>query len=108
MPPTHQKERLVCTDVSATRLERLRIVLNGFACGIGRDRPGLPDVEVYSTPSLLRNSKTRSGQLFSRVLVDVPCSTDRDALTSVSGGYFARGKSSERINLPETQKRLLR
>ncbi|VDL49307.1 unnamed protein product [Hymenolepis diminuta] len=102
------KKHLVCTDVSATRLERLRIVLNGFAWGIGHDRPGFPSVEVYSTASLLRNSKNRGGQRFSRVLVDVPCSTDRDALTSISGGYFARGKGSERIGLPETQKRLLR
>lgn len=83
-------------------------MLDGFAWGIGRDRPGFPAVEVYSTTSLLRNSKNRGGQRFSRVLVDVPCSTDRDALTSISGGYFARGKGSERIGLPETQKRLLR
>uniref|UniRef100_A0A0R3XBZ9 NOL1/NOP2/Sun domain family member 4 n=1 Tax=Hydatigena taeniaeformis TaxID=6205 RepID=A0A0R3XBZ9_HYDTA len=100
-------ERLVCTDVSESRLERLRRVLMGFAWGVGSGRDGLPDVEV-TTVSALHRLKYRSGEHFSRVLVDVPCSTDRDALTSPTGGYFARGKASARVGLVEKQRALLR
>ncbi|KAL5106483.1 5-methylcytosine rRNA methyltransferase NSUN4 [Taenia crassiceps] len=99
-------ERLLCTDVSASRLERLHRVLAGFAWGVGSGRDGLPDVEVATT-AMLQRLQCRSGERFSRVLVDVPCSTDRDALTAPAGGYFARGKAAARVKLVEKQRALL-
>ncbi|KAH9281440.1 5-methylcytosine rRNA methyltransferase NSUN4 [Echinococcus granulosus] len=100
-------ERLLCTDISASRLDRLHNVLAGFAWGVGSGRNGLPDVEVATT-AVLQRLRGRSGERFSRVLVDVPCSTDRDALTAPTGGYFARGKAAERVRLVEKQRALLR
>ncbi|KAL5964177.1 5-methylcytosine rRNA methyltransferase NSUN4 [Taenia solium] len=99
-------ERLVCTDVSPSRLERLHRVLAGFAWGVGSGRNGLPDVKAATTATLQR-LWCRSGERFSRVLVDVPCSTDRDALTTPAGGYFARGKAAARVGLVEKQRTLL-
>lgn len=80
-------------------------MLEGFAFGVGCGRVGIPDVKVSTSISRYRSC----GDLYSRVLVDVPCSTDRDALTAPlsGGGYFARGKAAARIALPDTQKSLL-
>uniref|UniRef100_A0A5K3EKI9 NOL1/NOP2/Sun domain family member 4 n=2 Tax=Mesocestoides corti TaxID=53468 RepID=A0A5K3EKI9_MESCO len=103
-------EYLVCTDVSSSRVERLKNVLNTFGPGVGTGRPSFPDVEVMMTHSIRRRLPTsgpEKGTLFNRVLVDVPCSTDRTALTSDKGSYFSKGKGNSRINLPVTQKRLL-
>lgn len=73
---------------------------------MGSGRDGLPDVGVATTAKLQR-LQCRSGERFSRVLVDVPCSTDRDALTAPTGGYFARGKAAARVRLVEKQRALL-
>lgn len=102
-------DRIVCTDVSAGRLERLRNVLHTFGPGIGSGRPGLPDVHVELTHNISKGilRSCRSSELFDRVLVDVPCSTDRNALTSDKGSVFSRGKAKIRANIPITQKNLL-
>lgn len=96
-------DRLLCIDSSVSRLSRLRNVLSDFAFGIGSGRAGMPDVEVAAS------TVSRRGELFSRVFVDVPCSTDRDALTEPlsRGGYFAKGKTAARVALTKTQKSLL-
>ncbi len=99
-------EKLVCADLSPSRLERLKNVLHTFGPGIGAGRPGLPDVYLTLTPSLLKRRQYTS-ELFNRVLVDVPCSTDRSALTTDKGNVFSRGKAKVRAGLPVTQKSLL-
>ncbi|VDL95908.1 unnamed protein product [Schistocephalus solidus] len=104
---------ITCMDVSESRLDRLIRVLENFGPGIGIGRPGMPDVRVVPTSSLrplLRKAAkcaAASEELFDRVLVDVPCSTDRMALTSDKGSVFSRGKVKTRMELPTVQKKLL-
>ncbi|KAL7058289.1 hypothetical protein AAHC03_016895 [Spirometra sp. Aus1] len=104
---------ITCLDVSESRLERLIRVLENFGPGVGVGRPGLPDVRVAPTSSLrplLRKAAKDAAdrdELFDRVLVDVPCSTDRTALTSDKGSFFSRGKAKTRMELPTVQRKLL-
>ncbi|VEL35411.1 unnamed protein product [Protopolystoma xenopodis] len=124
---------LVSTDNKSVRLDRLFSVLSTHGPGLGVNRPGLPDVCIMHInqldewrrrrvlqPSL--NSAHHSENSvndfaprgtdnlfhFDRVLVDVPCSTDRTALTGDMGSLFSRGNAKLRINLPDVQLGLLR
>ncbi|KAF6775291.1 hypothetical protein AHF37_05356 [Paragonimus kellicotti] len=105
--------RVVCVDNSASRLTRLRYVLATHSLtGLNGDSdqsPGL-DLNVLHETQLfdfVQQKLTSEDRLFDKVLVDVPCSTDRHALTSDEGSLFSRGKSKARSSLPERQMALL-
>ncbi|KAA3671719.1 5-methylcytosine rRNA methyltransferase NSUN4 [Paragonimus westermani] len=105
--------RLVCVDNSAPRLIRLKHVLATHSLTVLSDDsdqpPGL-DLNVLHETQLfdfIQQELTSEDRLFDKVLVDVPCSTDRHALTSDEGNLFSRGKSKARSSLPERQMALL-
>ncbi|KAL3320915.1 hypothetical protein Ciccas_000400 [Cichlidogyrus casuarinus] len=100
MLQTMNPKRLFCCDTSEKRLERLKNVLHSHG----------PDLDVDSQISVHLGTPQDlavSGELFDRVLVDVPCSTDKQAVTSDLGSLFSKGKSNERLDLPKKQEKLL-
>ncbi|KAG5445272.1 5-methylcytosine rRNA methyltransferase nsun4 [Clonorchis sinensis] len=105
---TLKPRRLVCVDNSLSRLQRLQHVLNTHGLV---DAPSGPKVDVVHESSFnnfIKSALPVEERLFDKVLVDVPCSSDRHALTSDEGSLFSRGKSKARANLPELQSMLLR
>lgn len=103
--------RLLCVDNVQSRLERLQ---RSLACYGPVSSPELAIDVIHETQlsDYVRNQlvcgPNDSVQLFDKVLVDVPCSTDRHALCSHQGSLFSPGRAAARIGLPSTQSRLLR
>ncbi|CAL8100188.1 unnamed protein product [Calicophoron daubneyi] len=99
--------RLVCSDSSNQRLTRLHQVLRMYWPADVQ----IPKIDVVQEDNLSRFlslEPTSEDRLFDKVLVDVPCSTDRHALTSDQGSVFSRGKRKSLIQLPDRQSALLR
>ncbi|TGZ69888.1 hypothetical protein CRM22_003479 [Opisthorchis felineus] len=105
---TLKPRRLVCVDNSLSRLQRLQHVLSTHGLV---DAPSGPTVDVLHESgfhNFIKSTLPVEERLFDKVLVDVPCSSDRHALTSDEGSLFSKGKSKTRANLPELQSMLLR
>jgi len=92
---------IVCNDNSKSRVLRLHKVFNSY----------LPDVknlkdQIRVTHRDGREFKNNEG-LFDKVLVDVPCTTDRHAVTSEEHNLFSPKCLKERVELPKIQTDLL-
>nr|XP_046264669.1 5-methylcytosine rRNA methyltransferase NSUN4 [Scatophagus argus] len=93
---------LCANDTSVSRSSRLRKVLHS-----------------YVPKQLLTNEKVRitsfdgtkwgevESNSFDRVLVDVPCTTDRHSLMEDDNNIFSKSRTSERRRLPQLQTELL-
>nr|XP_022294149.1 5-methylcytosine rRNA methyltransferase NSUN4-like isoform X1 [Crassostrea virginica] len=96
MLQTLQTENITCNDESWTRLGRLRDIAKWYLGG------------VPSSMSVSRNDgKQFVDPLYDKVLVDVPCNTDRHVLISEDNNLFKPGRVDERLNLPSRQRDLL-
>lgn len=92
---------LLCNDLSASRLGRLSRVMKQFA----------PDIKyVKSTLELSRNNAASMvfPDTFDKILVDVPCSNDRNSAETLDNNIFKRSRTEERLSLPRTQTDILR
>uniref|UniRef100_A0A674J5L3 5-cytosine rRNA methyltransferase NSUN4 n=2 Tax=Terrapene triunguis TaxID=2587831 RepID=A0A674J5L3_9SAUR len=91
---------LAANDISASRSNRLRRVLCSY---IPKDISS--DVRVTSLDG--RNWGELEGDTYNRVLVDVPCTTDRHSVMEEDNNIFSRMRLKERQMLPMLQMRLL-
>ena len=80
-----------------SRIERLENVLDSYGF-----LKNYRNIEIYQA-----NQLTEAVGKFDRVLVDVPCSTDRSSIQNNEGSIFSKGKAKERAKLTTTQKNLL-
>ncbi|XP_070701561.1 5-methylcytosine rRNA methyltransferase NSUN4 [Pempheris klunzingeri] len=98
-----QSIRFLCAnDVSVSRTFRLRRVLHSYV------------PTQFLTDQTLRITSfdgSKWGEIerntFDRVLVDVPCTTDRHSLTEDDNNIFNKMRTSERRRLPQLQLELL-
>ncbi|KAK2822186.1 hypothetical protein Q5P01_022251 [Channa striata] len=98
-----QAIRFLCVnDVSASRTLRLKRVLNSYV------------PRQFLTDDILRITSfdgTKWGEVerntFDRVLVDVPCTTDRHSLMEDDNNIFSKSRTAERRRLPQLQLELL-
>lgn len=98
-----QSIRFLClNDISVSRTQRLRKVLHSYV------------PKQLLTNELLRITSfdgTKWGEIerdtFERVLVDVPCTTDRHSLMEVDNNIFNKHRVGERRRLPQLQLELL-
>lgn len=82
-------------------MARLRSVLDQY---LGVTQSWEDDrLEILTTDALL----WRRFDAFDKVLVDVPCTTDRHSATVDDNNIFKPGRIRERVTLPETQTHLL-
>nr|AEE61672.1 unknown [Dendroctonus ponderosae] len=93
---------IVANDVTNSRLNRIESVLHQF----------LYDVEErWLKPGRIKlcnnDGRCISVDNFDRVLVDVPCTTDRHSLKENSNNIFTSSRVKERLQLPELQSELL-
>lgn len=92
--------QLVCNDATIARVARLRSVFSQF---LGQTKTW-QDRLVIKTCDAIHWSQFDS---FDKVLVDVPCTTDRHSVTTDDNNFFKPTRLKERITLPETQSALL-
>lgn len=93
---------LAANDVSTSRTGRLQRVLHSYVPQDIRDRNR---VRVTSWDG--RKWGELEGDTYDRVLVDVPCTTDRHSLHEEENNIFQRSRKKERQMLPMLQVQLL-
>ncbi|XP_045753724.1 5-methylcytosine rRNA methyltransferase NSUN4 [Mirounga angustirostris] len=93
---------LAANDVSTSRTGRLQRVLHSYVPQDIRDRNR---VRVTSWDG--RKWGELEGDTYDRVLVDVPCTTDRHSLHAEENNIFQRSRKKERQMLPMLQVQLL-
>ncbi|XP_062437530.1 5-methylcytosine rRNA methyltransferase NSUN4 isoform X1 [Rhea pennata] len=91
---------LAANDVSVSRTKRLYQILNSYV-------PKQIRETVCITSWDGRNWGEREGGTFHKVLVDVPCTTDRHSVMEEENNIFNRRRSKERQMLPMLQLQLL-
>lgn len=93
---------LICNDVSESRQNRLKYIMNDFICDFNEKWLGQ---RIFITQNNAINM-TDYGT-FDKILVDAPCTGDRYALNSNENNFFKPTRVKERLKLPETQAAIL-
>nr|XP_020639029.1 5-methylcytosine rRNA methyltransferase NSUN4 isoform X1 [Pogona vitticeps] len=91
---------LAVNDISASRIDRLHRILHSY----------LPEQlinKVKITRKDGRNWRDLNDTCYDRVLVDVPCTNDRQSLKEEENSIFKYGRKEERKMLPMLQLQLL-
>ncbi|XP_034412136.1 5-methylcytosine rRNA methyltransferase NSUN4 [Cyclopterus lumpus] len=93
---------LCVNDASVSRTLRLRKVLNSYV-----PKPLLADekLRITSFDGTIWGDIERN--TFDRVLIDVPCTTDRHSLMEDDNNIFSKSRTGERRKLPQLQLELL-
>ncbi|CAH1116198.1 unnamed protein product [Phaedon cochleariae] len=95
-------ECVVSNDVSNSRLNRIKSVYEQFLYDF--DEKWLDTGKVRLSN---RDGRYILDESFDRILVDVPCTTDRHSLHENDNNIFKPSRIKERLQLPELQKELL-
>ncbi|XP_032422287.1 5-cytosine rRNA methyltransferase NSUN4 [Xiphophorus hellerii] len=98
-----QSVRFLCAnDLSVSRTSRLKRVLQSYVpkALLTDDKLRITSFDGTIWAEIERNS-------FDRVLVDVPCTTDRHSLMEDDNNIFSRSRVGERRSLPQLQAELL-
>ncbi|XP_074859222.1 5-cytosine rRNA methyltransferase NSUN4 isoform X1 [Carettochelys insculpta] len=93
-------QQLAANDISISRSNRLRRVLSSYV-------PKSISAGVRITSWDGRNWGDIEGNTYNRVLVDVPCTTDRHSVLEEENNIFRRVRKQERQMLPMLQLQLL-
>ncbi|VDM43388.1 unnamed protein product [Toxocara canis] len=96
-------EKMVCNDYKLSRLGQLRRALSMFI-PLDSDAADRVILKRKDASDLQRWDELA---VYDKVLVDAPCSTDRLAANQDEGNMFAVSMTTERLNLPELQAKLL-
>ncbi|KAK3096778.1 hypothetical protein FSP39_003221 [Pinctada imbricata] len=88
---------LVCNDLSKSRLNRLQNTLEWY---LGERNPSYINISN-------QNAVHFQDSGFDKVLVDVPCNTDRHVVAVEENNLFKPGRLHERLTLSTTQRNLL-
>ncbi|XP_055853674.1 5-methylcytosine rRNA methyltransferase NSUN4 [Episyrphus balteatus] len=102
MLETLHPEILVCNDVQESRVNRIRKSMTEYLIDFSdrwegkrclltqRDARGIDEFEMYD-----------------KILVDVPCTTDRHSLNEIDNNIFRSSRLKERLRIPELQANIL-
>ncbi|KAG9278842.1 5-methylcytosine rRNA methyltransferase NSUN4 [Astyanax mexicanus] len=99
---THDLRFLWANDLSGSRTARLRRTLQSYL-----PTELLMEGKVHVTSVDGRQWRDKDESTFDRVLVDVPCTTDRHSLMEEENNIFKRSRTRERQMLPLLQMELL-
>lgn len=90
---------MVVNDSSKSRVHRIQNILDQYIGGIGwNDR-------LFVTQQDAR--AIQDADIYDKILVDVPCTTDRHVLHNDENNLFKPSRIKERIQLPELQTEIL-
>ncbi|XP_062546668.1 5-methylcytosine rRNA methyltransferase NSUN4 [Armigeres subalbatus] len=93
---------LVCNDVQESRVNRIKKLMNSYFYDFGdacRKR------HCFVTQQDARHIKEY--EMYDRILVDVPCTTDRHSVMENDNNIFKSSRVKERLRLPELQAAVL-
>lgn len=93
---------LVCNDVQESRLKRIRKVMKEYVFDFEEKWEGK---RCILSKSDARNLDDYGS--YDKILVDVPCTTDRHSLNVDDNNIFKGGRIKERLRLPELQSEIL-
>ena len=97
---------LVCNDVNGERVRRVIRVLDQY---LGREvGGGIGGVRNAVTLTRQDGAQMIDYECYDRVLVDVPCYTDRHAVNSDESNVFISQQRRDRLKMPEKQAELLK
>ncbi|XP_014252746.1 5-methylcytosine rRNA methyltransferase NSUN4 [Cimex lectularius] len=94
--------KLVANDVSVSRLNRVRRVMQEFFYDFHKK---LENGELELSCSDGRDLDSKN--IFDKILVDAPCTNDRHSLSDPDNNIFKPARIKERIKIPEVQSELL-
>lgn len=92
--------RLVCNDVQESRTNRIHAVIKQY----------LYNMDTWKNRLIITQRDGRDiGEysVYNKILVDVPCTTDRHNLHENDNNIFKPGRTKERLQMPEIQAELL-
>ncbi|XP_063585289.1 5-methylcytosine rRNA methyltransferase NSUN4-like [Penaeus indicus] len=92
---------LVSNDVSEGRVKRIRSILKQYV------PRGMSSIENMTVVTQKNGCLFREAEEYDKVLVDVPCLTDRHSLMEDDNSIFETSRTKERLKLPELQSQLL-
>uniref|UniRef100_A0A8C2GLY4 5-cytosine rRNA methyltransferase NSUN4 n=1 Tax=Cyprinus carpio TaxID=7962 RepID=A0A8C2GLY4_CYPCA len=99
---THSVNHLWANDLSGSRTMRLRRTLQSYL-----PKEFLEENKIHITSTDGRQLGMTEEKSFERVLVDVPCTTDRHSAMVEENNIFKRSRTKERQKLPLLQTQLL-
>ncbi|XP_058608392.1 5-methylcytosine rRNA methyltransferase NSUN4 isoform X3 [Onychostoma macrolepis] len=99
---THSVNYLWANDLSGSRTMRLRRTLQSYL-----PKEFLDENKIHITSTDGRQLGMTEEKSFDRVLVDVPCTTDRHSAMVEENNIFKRSRTKERQKLPLLQTQLL-
>lgn len=100
---TLHPERLVCNDVQHSRLSRVEKTLSEFVFDLEAKWVRTGRCEFMQKDARVIDAYGE----FDRVLVDVPCTTDRKSVMGSENNIFKSTRVKERLQLPELQAAIL-
>ncbi|KAF7278361.1 hypothetical protein GWI33_008493 [Rhynchophorus ferrugineus] len=93
---------IVTNDISHSRVQRIKSVFKEFIYDF--DENWLKSGKIHISN---RDARFIEDKIFDRILVDVPCTTDRHSLKENDNNIFKPSRIKERLKLPELQAELL-
>ncbi|XP_058817928.1 5-methylcytosine rRNA methyltransferase NSUN4 [Topomyia yanbarensis] len=93
---------LVCNDVQESRVNRIKKLMHSYFYDFGDSRK---KERCFITQSDARD--LQEYEMYDRILVDVPCTTDRHSLMENDNNIFKPSRVKERLRLPELQAGIL-
>ncbi|XP_055680875.1 5-methylcytosine rRNA methyltransferase NSUN4 [Lutzomyia longipalpis] len=93
---------LVCNDIPETRVKRIRKIMEDFVFDFRENWQQKRCFIVHEDARLLTEYKK-----YDKVLVDVPCTTDRHCLNENENNIFKPTRMNERLKIPELQAGIL-
>lgn len=96
--------QITCIDASWARLQRLKEILKWYAPKSYGEK-SRTNIRKGNAIDILSDPAEHAA--YDRVLVDVPCFTDRHSLVEEENNIFLPGRREERLNMQHLQKDLL-
>lgn len=93
---TLKPKYILCNDLSRSRLSRLSKIMKHY----------VPNISYFNSSVKITNKDARSlviSDTFDKILVDVPCSNDRNSIETIDNNLFKRSRTEERLRLPSDQ-----
>ncbi|KJH45121.1 hypothetical protein DICVIV_08847 [Dictyocaulus viviparus] len=100
---TKLPSKVVCNDFKLARLGMLKRALSTY---VPIDSP-VSDIVILKRSDASNLATWDEINVYDKVLADVPCSTDRLAVTQDEGNMFSPKMTNERLNLPQIQTKIL-
>ncbi|XP_012250253.1 5-methylcytosine rRNA methyltransferase NSUN4 [Bombus impatiens] len=91
---------LVANDVTESRIKRLKNVMNQYVLNMC-EKENMLIITQQDARAIDENGR------YNKILVDVPCTTDRHILHSDDNNIFKPSRVKERLKMPEVQSEIL-